>query len=423
MTKLAKRVIAICVIIVGLAGAFIGGYASRFLFVDDELKNAYYLLEKYKKYYYYDDGELVTDIENALLDKYSQFYTKQEYKDLKEQAKGEMVGIGVQVAVGTTRIIGITGNSPCEKAGVKPNGDIIAVVKGETETKIYNFDEFASEIDAVKINGEITFKVRYGLEDVKTYTVKKQKFITSYVTYVDSDICYGFSDDDGEMKAAKKDKIVNVVGDKTAYIKYDAFNGTNSGLEGSAGQIKEVLKIFKERGKTKLILDLRSNGGGYMDILCDVASNFIGVENGARVAVSYAVDKNDNVQTFTSSKSCYYDYGFEKIVVMCNENTASASEALIGAMLDYDNDNIVSVVVSSSYSGLEKVYKTYGKGIMQTTYMNLDGSAVKLTTAQIYWPVSNTCIHGVGITSETSPKVINAERELAFLTALDLCNN
>ncbi len=423
MTKTAKRVIAICAVIVGLVVAFISGYASRFIFVDDELKSAYYLLEKYKKYYYYDDGDIVTDIENALLDKYSQFYTKQEYEAMKQQAKGEMVGIGVQVTVGTTRISGIIGNSPCEKAGVKAGGNIVAVVKGETEIAINNFDEFASEIDAVPVNGEITFKVDYDLAGVKTYTVKRQKFITSYVTYVDSEICYGFSDSDGEMKATEKDKIATVVGDKTAYIKYDAFNGTNAGLEGSAGQIREVLRIFKERNRTKLILDLRSNGGGYMDILCDVASNFIGVENGARVAVSYAIDKNDYVQTFTSSKTCYYDYGFEKIVVMCDENTASASEALIGAMLDYDNDNIVSVVVSSSYSGLEKVYKTYGKGIMQTTYMNLDGSAVKLTTAQIYWPVSDTCIHNVGITKETSPKVINAERELAFLKALDLCNN
>ena len=107
---------------------------------------------------------------------------------------------------------------------------------------------------------------------------------------------------------------------------------------------------------------------------------------------------------------------------MCDEGTASASEALIGAMLDYDVNNIVSVVVSSSTLNGQTVYKSYGKGIMQSTFVNPGGSAVKLTSACIFWPVSNTTIHNKGITTNVSNKVVNAPKETALETALSLMN-
>ncbi len=420
MTSKAKRVVAIVVFVISIVTSFIVGYTARFFTLDNDLKNAYNLLDKYKKYYYFDDGDLVTDIENALLDKYSTFYTKQEYEAVKQQAKGEAVGIGVAVNVGTTYISSISGNSPCEKAGVKAGGNITAVKVNNEFTNVSNFDAFKDVIDATKIGDPVVFKVDYGNENVVEYSVIKQKYTTSYVTYCDSDSTYSFSDVSGEMKATLKEKTLDIKNDSVAYIKYTAFNGTKGGLDGSAGQIKDALRLFKENGKTKLILDLRGNGGGYMDILCNVASHFINVENGKTALVSVAVDKYGNRQEFTSSKCDYHDYGFEKIVVMCDEGTASASEALIGAMLDYDTQNIVSVVVSSSIENKQTVYKTYGKGIMQSTYLNSDGSAVKLTTAGIFWPVSNATIHGVGVTTAISNKVVNAQKEMALQTALSL---
>ena len=64
------------------------------------------------------------------------------------------------------------------------------------------------------------------------------------------------------------------------------------------------------------------------------------------------------------------------------------------------------------------VYKTYGKGIMQSTYKNSDGSAVKLTTDKLYFPLSGISIHGVGITEKTSPRVKTAETGRALVAAL-----
>ena len=85
--------------------------------------------------------------------------------------------------------------------------------------------------------------------------------------------------------------------------------------------------------------------------------------------------------------------------------SASASEVLIGAILDYASNysNLeLSVLISDENRGNTS---TYGKGIMQTTFLNLDGSAVKLTTAKLTLPLSNKCIHGVGFSEDFDSRV------------------
>lgn len=421
MTYKAKKVVTLLVALLSVLCSFALGYGARTLTLNGDLKQVYDLLDKYKKYYYFDNGDILTDVENALLDKYSSYFTKEEYSAIKKQATGENVGIGVAVFSGTTTIAYTVGNSPCEKAGVKAGGNIVEVKENGAFKAVSNFNEFLAVINSTKIGDSIIFKVDYN-GDIKEFSVVKEKYLTSYVTYCDSNSTYGFTDISGEMKATLKNSVPLFTNNDVGYIKYSSFSGTKSGLNGSVGQMKDALRIFKENGKTKLILDLRGNGGGYMDIFSDIASHFINVEDGKTALVSVAVDKNGNKQKFISKKSDYHSYGFQKIVVMCDEGTASAAEALIGAILDYDSENIVSVVVSSSTLNGETVYKTYGKGIMQTTYVNLDGSAVKLTTAGIFWPVSNVTIHDVGITTNVSSKVVNAQKETALKTALSLMN-
>ena len=122
------------------------------------------------------------------------------------------------------------------------------------------------------------------------------------------------------------------------------------------------------------------------------------------------IDNENKVSYFNCKPSKYDEYNFEKIVFLANNNSASASEALMGAVLDYDKQsgaNIVNVIVEKSYSGTKEVYKTYGKGIMQQTYVNpLTGEAVKLTVAKIYWPISNICIQGSGLTPELDQRIL-----------------
>ena len=421
MTNKAKKVVAIVAGIICIIASFTLGFFARYLTLDSDLRNAYILLEKYNQHYYFDDGDIVTDIENALLDKYSTFYTKEEYDSVKRSAKGESEGVGIAVVSNTTTIAYVVGNSPCDNAGVKAGGSIVAILDGAEYKQVTKFSDFTSVITKTQVGGIVTFKVDYS-GTVIEYSVPKQKYVTSYVIYQDSDSCYSYGDSNGSMERTLKQDFCTITGESVAYIKYSAFSGTKSGLDGSNGQLTDALNIFKEKNKSKLILDLRGNGGGYMSILCQVASNFINVEDGKTALVAVAVDKNGNKENFVSKKSVYNSYGFEKIVVMCDEGTASASEALIGAMLDYDVNNIVSVVVSSSTLNGQTVYKSYGKGIMQSTFVNPGGSAVKLTSACIFWPVSNTTIHNKGITTNVSNKVVNAQRETALETALSLMN-
>ena len=184
-------------------------------------------------------------------------------------------------------------------------------------------------------------------------------------------------------------------------------------MTGSAKQFDKAMEKFKNNGKSKLIIDLRRNGGGYMSIMRDIASHLIGTQ-GSNLCLSKSIYKDGSIETVNLGSNKYSDYKFTKIVFLADQNTASASEALIGACLDYDYFGVVKVVLSRSVLNGKFVYKTYGKGISQTTIINADlavGGAIKLTTAKIYWPVSNLSIHGVGITknlTEYKGKIIEA---------------
>ena len=121
-------------------------------------------------------------------------------------------------------------------------------------------------------------------------------------------------------------------------------------------------------------------------------------------------------QSFKAKGNYYYDYftNDSRICVLANANTASSSEILIGAMVDYGAVSYGDICLTE----LGGEYKTYGKGIMQSTYpLLLGGDAVKLTTAVIRWPVSNHCIHGRGVLVEdgalSAPNNLNFDAGIA----------
>ena len=119
-----------------------------------------------------------------------------------------------------------------------------------------------------------------------------------------------------------------------------------------------------------------------------------------RVNLVVVADYGEKKEKFYANSNQYEAYfsADSRIYVLADEGTASASECLIGAMVDY------GAVSFSDICLIERngVAKTYGKGIMQTTYpFGLwDTDAIKLTTARILWPTSDTCIHGTGVTPE-----------------------
>ena len=184
-----------------------------------------------------------------------------------------------------------------------------------------------------------------------------------------------------------------------AYIKFDVFEAN------AAAHLGQALEYMKAQGRTKLVLDLRNNGGGFMNVLTDVASYFINNGGKKKSVVAYAVDKSDNKEAFTTSANRFKSF-ITSMSVIANQNTASASECLLGALLTYGE-----LVSSNDKVILEEnggVAKTFGKGIMQTTYMLLNGGAFKLTTAKIYWPDQTTSIHGKGFLDGTAASKENA---------------
>ncbi len=415
--KVKKILIPILAVIGSITLFFLGFFTREFTYSPNQ-RAVLSILDKYEKYYYFESDDVVDIISDAIFDKYSSYMTKAEYEKVNLEATGKNQGIGVSFNVGSLKIVSVVTNSPCDKAGVKAGGEIVKLsVQGE-DKPFTEYQEFLDIIEGVNLNQDVSLTVNYdGIE--QSYSIKKEEYKRSYVTYRDNSGTYNFIDEGGMQLTLRN--LDNIALLDTAYIKYEQFSGRSGGNDGSIGQLKTALQKFKQGGYKNLILDLRNNGGGYMDILAEVAGLFV-EQSGDEQVVSIAKNKDNKVQNFYLKNNSYSYYGFENIIVLANQNTASASEVLIGAMLDYDTQNKVTVVLDGFSENGNTVYRTYGKGIMQTTYLNLDGSAVKLTTAKIFWPKSNVSIHGTGVTTETSSKVKNAVGVDAYEYALNLLN-
>lgn len=421
MSKKLKSVIVSIVAVVTAVAIFFAGFFSRELFMDEDARAAMYLIEKYKKYYYFEEDDVIDVISSAILDKYSQYYTSEEYELIKRTAKGYTDGIGISLVSDTAVIYEVIGNSPAERVGIVAGGEIVGYNVGKGFVSVLDTSVLLSDIRSLNDGDEITLKIKYG-ETEKVYTVKKGEYLRTYVKYKTSKGTYSFQGDD-DVELVKIPEESYTFSENTAYIKYSSFSGKKSGICGSVGQIEAMLTKFKNEGKTSLIFDLRGNGGGYLDIMNEVASLIVPCnEKGKKLLTLYCQDKNGNKTEYYSDASKFVNYGIQKLIVMVDENSASASEALVGAIYDYSKEIgfDLKILVSSSVYNEETVYKSYGKGIMQTTYKNVDGSAVKLTTAKLFWPKSGISIHGVGITCDNVDCVVNCDKQTAIYKAIEL---
>ncbi|MBR2337302.1 MAG: hypothetical protein IKA61_05115 [Clostridia bacterium] len=398
-----KRFLAILGVLVFGAGMFFAGFFVR-NYTDPDLASLKFILDKYKKYYLEEEEDYLEIMVEGLLDQYSDYYTKEEYEIIKKSAQGVRAGVGLTVADhgGDAYVYSVKGNSPAEIAGVERGGIIVGIKKAtEEQFQSVDYKSFSSTISAIADGEKFNIKVVYGDEE-REFELAKREYTETYVFYTDSTGSYRFTDGGGkDVKLVHGENQLGVaIPSDTAYLKYVSFNGTTNDLYGSKKQVKTVMDKFKETGKSKIIIDLRGNGGGFMDIMCDLTAHFVGADANSKPLVSYALYKDGKKDEFNSASVKYNDYGFESIIILANDGTASASEAFIGACLDYDSRNVVKVVLSKNARG---EYRSYGKGIMQTTFENVGvGDAIKLTTAKIYWPKSNVSIHGVGITKGLS---------------------
>ena len=443
MRQRTKSAVTVAVAVVAAIGMFLAGFfAGRIK--DPDVAALEFIVKTYKRHYLEYDDDFVSVMSKSILDEYSEYYTKEEYAELKKISSGVRGGIGIYYgdrSDGSVAIAEVLGNSPAERAGIKAG----YIVKGfrksvdENFTEINGRQELSDALAPLALGEEFVLKLEYTDADgvhEKECTLARKEYRQTYVYYSDASGSWRFSngneEDMDDLKFERYDEPIADFGDDTAYLRYTLFYGTANGILGSAGQIEEALKKFTVSGRSKLILDLRGNGGGYVDICQSVAKFFVPAPENSFSLIATAEYKKDpktdksKTEIFKSSAIEFGTYNYTKIIVLADENTASASEMLIGAMLSYDTQDKINVVLAPSKDDDgQTVYKSYGKGIMQTTYVNtFGGGALKLTTARLVWPDGKTCIHGVGITKSLKgyeKKIYESAGSDPLAVALGMC--
>jgi len=284
----------------------------------------------------------------ASLDDYSQFMEPDEYKEIKQETKGEFGGIGIELNSrdGMLTIIAPMSGSPAEKAGVMA-GDRIVKIDGRITRKM-TLD------DAVKsLRGE---PGTYA--NISVWREKQGKVLDLSIK---RDII--------KVESIRKAAILE---DRIGYVKLVEFQ------EHTPRDLEGALARLKKEGMDSLILDLRNNPGGLLDIAVEVSEQFL--PRGSTIVSTKSRVAGQTVEFKSKEAAPHVDF---PLVVLINQGSASASEIVAGAMQDNKRGIIIGM-------------KSYGKGSVQTVLPLRDGSALRLTTASYFTP-SGKSIRGEGI--------------------------
>ncbi len=396
-----KRIVYSVLLAIAL---FFGGITTGWFLLEPEFRALIKTKIAIDKLYYkdIDDDEFFNPIfdavNNQVLDAYSRYMTADEFKEYNSAGEGNRSGIGIvflsQDTAGNPqlRVTRVCGNSPAESAGIRAEDYVLGFGVSETEIKdSVVFAELADFLGEREEGETFYLKVREGASaeaPIRIVPISKQNYVENYVFYRTANTAYRFEGEDA-LTMGQKGETLDCLDGQTAYIRLTEFNGN------AVGEFQQAMKQFRADRMKNLVLDLRGNGGGYLHIMQEIASYFCKTATEKKPLVVVA-DYGGYKQFFKAKGNDYYDYFQEdsRICVLADIDTASASECLIGCMVDYGAVSYADICLATRYGET----KTYGKGIMQSTYpLLLGGDAIKLTTAVIYWPISNHCIHGRGI--------------------------
>ena len=323
----------------------IGTEAEQKLNLIDQALNDFYFDDV-------DDSKVLDDIYkayvNAYGDKYTVYYTADEYAKIQESSNGAYYGIGVVVRKnddGTILVVEPYDGAPGKEAGMRKN-DVIVTVNGEAVA-----DQDLNSVVA-KIKGDEGTTVNIGIrrdgsDDITELTVTRRKVEIKTVAYEMLD------DSVGLITISEFDKV-------------------------TAQQFKEAYAQLKTQGMKGLVIDIRSNPGGLLNVVVDMLDEIL--PDGLIV---YTEDKYGNRQEYNGSNPDVIDV---PLAVLVNGESASASEIFAGAVQDYGVGTIIGT-------------QTFGKGIVQTIRRMSDGSAIKYTMAKYFTPKGQD-IHGHGVTTD-----------------------
>ncbi|MEM9108690.1 MAG: S41 family peptidase [Planctomycetota bacterium] len=291
---------------------------------------------------------------DALGDENTQYLSAEELSFFNEHVGGHFTGIGAEIDIHEERlrIVAPLDNSPAWNSGVMP-GDIVLEIDGN-DTLGIDIYEAMRQLKG-KAGTDVTVKVRHRTGEIVDITITRDTIQVASVRGFRRKPGNGFDymiDPDQEI----------------AYLRLTQFGET------SLKEVEQTLSTLKSQGMSALILDLRNNGGGLLDGAAGISDLFL---TGGKTIVS-TQGKGPATETITStSETLLPDL---PLVVLINENSASASEIVAGAMLDNER----ALLVGS---------RSFGKGSVQQLLPLADGtSAIKLTTAYWYLP-SGKMIH------------------------------
>lgn len=324
-------------------------YTSNPLLSGDKKKEKLARLIDYIEYEYVDEVDIdsVVDVTvNGILkdlDPHSVYISQEEYATISESMKGDFVGIGVSFynVNDTIAVIQPLEGGPSEKVGIQ-GGDRILYANGQPLfNKNISNDSITEHLKGAE-NTKVVLKVyRKGVPQLLEFKVKRGKVPLRSV-----DAAYMLTKDLG-------------------YIKINRF------AESTYQEFKQSLLQLKKEGATKIALDLRDNPGGYLAEATQIVDEFLPDDK----LILLTKNKKGAVEKTYASDKGNFEEG--KLFVLINENSASASEIVAGALQDNDVGTIVG-------------RRSYGKGLVQREMALGDGSAVRLTIARYYTPTGRS---------------------------------
>ena len=342
---------AIAVILGILIGVFFGGNSPQILSLtkntsqEQKIKRLMNFIERD----YVDDVSTDSLLDGAInqmlnkLDPHSVYIPKENLQAVTENMQGNFVGIGVQFRMinDSITVIQPIKGGPSIKAGIKA-GDRILIANKDT---LYG-KKFRSGIIPKYLKGKPDTEV-----ELQVYRKSNDSLFTVNLTR-------------GKVNIKSVD-LAYMMNDSVGYIKLDRF------ARNTYREFRTALRSLKSKGMTDLVLDLRGNGGGFIDIANRIIDEFLEKD---KLMVFTKNNKEKVEKFFATSTGMFEDGG---LYVLIDENSASASEIVAGALQDNDKGTIIG-------------RRSFGKGLVQIEMDLGDGSAVRLTTARYYTPTGRS---------------------------------
>lgn len=336
------------------AGIFIGGSLdfndkTDSLFTSNSKKDKLNRLIDYIDHDYVEEvnTDSIVDVTvNGILenlDPHSVYIPKENMQSVSENMKGDFVGIGISFYTykDTITVIRAIENGPSERAGLR-GGDRIITADGDS---LFGRDltngDLVKKLKGPK-NTDVTLEVvRKGEPETLKFKVKR-----GIIPIVSVDAAYMLTENLG-------------------YIKINRF------AESTYKEFKKALTKLEKAGATEIALDLRDNPGGFLGVAEKIVDEFL--ENNKLIL--FTKDKRGEVEKSFATRKGSFENGH--VYVLINENSASASEIVAGALQDNDKGTIVG-------------RRSYGKGLVQREMQLGDGSAVRLTVSRYYTPTGRS---------------------------------